>query len=75
MGGGQLVTCRVSFPAENAVLYQNYKEKALDIDSDEELEPKEQKSDEKIVIHHKPLRSTWSQLSAVSVYLLFYLWG
>lgn len=57
------------FLAENAVLYQNYKEKALDIDSDEESEPKEQKSDEKIVIHHKPLRSTWSQLSAVSVYL------
>ncbi|XP_044801583.2 rho guanine nucleotide exchange factor 26 isoform X4 [Bubalus bubalis] len=51
---------------ENAVLYQNYKEKALDIDSDEESEPKEQKSDEKIVIHHKPLRSTWSQLSAVT---------
>nr|XP_006202888.1 rho guanine nucleotide exchange factor 26 [Vicugna pacos]XP_015093483.1 rho guanine nucleotide exchange factor 26 [Vicugna pacos] len=50
---------------ENAVLYQNYKEKALDIDSDEESEPKEQKSDERIVIHHKPLRSTWSQLSAV----------
>ncbi|XP_038444819.1 rho guanine nucleotide exchange factor 26-like [Canis lupus familiaris] len=50
---------------ENAVLYQNYKEKALDIDSDEESEPKEQKSDEKIVIHHKPLRSTWSQLSAM----------
>ncbi|ELW65179.1 Rho guanine nucleotide exchange factor 26 [Tupaia chinensis] len=49
---------------ENAVLYQNYKEKALDIDSDEESEPKEQKPDEKIVIHHKPLRSTWSQLSA-----------
>uniref|UniRef100_A0A8C3YN18 Rho guanine nucleotide exchange factor 26 n=1 Tax=Catagonus wagneri TaxID=51154 RepID=A0A8C3YN18_9CETA len=50
---------------ENAVLYQNYKEKALDIDSDEESEPKEEKSDDKIVIHHKPLRSTWSQLSAV----------
>ncbi|XP_004834539.1 rho guanine nucleotide exchange factor 26 isoform X1 [Heterocephalus glaber] len=50
---------------ENAVLYQNYKEKALDIDSDEESEFKEQKSEEKIVIHHKPLRSTWSQLSAV----------
>ncbi|KAM9604797.1 rho guanine nucleotide exchange factor 26 [Trichechus inunguis] len=50
---------------ENAVLYQNYKEKALDIDSDEESEPKGQKSDEKIVVHHKPLRSTWSQLSAV----------
>ncbi|XP_044288662.1 rho guanine nucleotide exchange factor 26 isoform X2 [Varanus komodoensis] len=50
---------------ENAVLYQNYKEKALDIDSDEEEEFKEQKSDEKIVIQYKPLRSTWSQLSAV----------
>ncbi|XP_025920922.1 rho guanine nucleotide exchange factor 26-like [Apteryx rowi] len=50
---------------ENAVLYQNYKEKALDIDSDEESEPREQKSDEKIVVHYKPLRSTWSQLSIV----------
>ncbi|XP_064020919.1 rho guanine nucleotide exchange factor 26 isoform X2 [Pogoniulus pusillus] len=50
---------------ENAVLYQNYKEKALDIDSDEESEPQEQKSDEKVVFHHKPLRSTWSQLSVV----------
>ncbi|XP_026557434.1 rho guanine nucleotide exchange factor 26 isoform X3 [Pseudonaja textilis] len=50
---------------ENAVLYQNYKEKALDIDSDEDVESKEQKSDEKIVIQYKPLRSTWSQLSVV----------
>ncbi|NXC17589.1 ARHGQ factor, partial [Corythaeola cristata] len=50
---------------ENAVLYQNYKEKALDIDSDEESEPREQKLDEKIVFHYKPLRSTWSQLSVV----------
>ncbi|XP_030350320.1 rho guanine nucleotide exchange factor 26 [Strigops habroptila] len=50
---------------EDAVLYQNYKEKALDIDSDEEPEPREQKSDEKIVFHYKPLRSTWSQLSVV----------
>uniref|UniRef100_A0A8C0EUW2 Rho guanine nucleotide exchange factor 26 n=1 Tax=Bubo bubo TaxID=30461 RepID=A0A8C0EUW2_BUBBB len=50
---------------ENAVLYQNYKEKALDIDSDEESEPREQKSDEKVVFHYRPLRSTWSQLSIV----------
>ncbi|XP_070609582.1 rho guanine nucleotide exchange factor 26 isoform X2 [Erythrolamprus reginae] len=50
---------------ENAVLYQNYKEKALDIDSDEDVESKDHKSDEKIVIQYKPLRSTWSQLSAV----------
>lgn len=69
------MTYLVCFPEENAVLYQNYKEKALDIDSDEESEPKEQKPEEKIVIHHKPLRSTWSQLSAVSVcILLFHLW-
>lgn len=50
---------------ENAVLYQNYKEKALDIDSDEESEPREQRSDEKTVFQYKPLRSTWSQLSVV----------
>ncbi|KAM7159929.1 rho guanine nucleotide exchange factor 26 isoform 2-T2 [Macrochelys suwanniensis] len=50
---------------ENAVLYQNYKEKALDIDSDEDSESKEQKSEERIVIQYKPLRSTWSQLSVV----------
>lgn len=55
------------FFIENNVLYQNYKEKALDIDSDEESEPREQKSDEKIVFHYKPLRSTWSQLSVVSI--------
>ncbi|NXM02648.1 ARHGQ factor, partial [Tyrannus savana] len=50
---------------ENAVLYQNYKEKALDIDSDEEPEPREQKADDKVVFQYKPLRSTWSQLSVV----------
>lgn len=42
----------------------------MDIDSDEDSEPKEQKTDEKIVVQYKPLRSTWSQLSVVSVYLL-----
>ncbi|XP_078524050.1 rho guanine nucleotide exchange factor 26 [Lissotriton helveticus] len=50
---------------ETAVLYQNYKEKALDIDSDEEAESRERKSDERIVIQYRPLRSSWSQLSAV----------
>lgn len=49
---------------ENAVLYQNYKEKALDIDSDEEADNKEPKED-LIVVLYKPLRSTWSQLSVV----------
>ncbi|XP_063772176.1 rho guanine nucleotide exchange factor 26 [Pseudophryne corroboree] len=49
---------------ENAVLYQNYKEKALDIDSDEDNDSKEPK-EERIIIEYKPLRSTWSQLSVV----------
>ncbi|KAM9317473.1 rho guanine nucleotide exchange factor 26 [Gastrophryne carolinensis] len=49
---------------ENAVLYQNYKEKALDNDSDEDAEPKEPKED-RIIVEYKPLRSTWSQLSVV----------
>lgn len=44
---------------ENAVLYQNYKEKALDVDSEEESESKEQKVDKKSV------QCSWSQLSAV----------
>ncbi|XP_077344279.1 rho guanine nucleotide exchange factor 26 [Lithobates pipiens] len=49
---------------ENAVLYQNYKEKALDNDSDEDAESKEPKED-RIIVQYKPLRSTWSQLSVV----------
>ncbi|CAH2247234.1 rho guanine nucleotide exchange factor 26 [Pelobates cultripes] len=49
---------------ENAVLYQNYKEKALEIDSDEDADSKEHKED-RIIIEYKPLRSTWSQLSVV----------
>ncbi|XP_068137008.1 rho guanine nucleotide exchange factor 26 [Hyperolius riggenbachi] len=48
---------------ENAVLYQNYKEKALDNDSDEDPESKEPK--DRIIVEYKPLRSTWSQLSVV----------
>ncbi|XP_014344125.1 rho guanine nucleotide exchange factor 26 isoform X2 [Latimeria chalumnae] len=50
---------------EHAVLYQNYKEKALHNDSDEDTEAKEQKGDEKIIVQYKPLQSTWSQLSTV----------
>ncbi|KAM5165398.1 rho guanine nucleotide exchange factor 26 [Mantella aurantiaca] len=49
---------------ENAVLYQNYKEKALDNDSDEDAESKEPKED-RIIVEYRPLRSTWSQLSVV----------
>ncbi|KAG2462922.1 ARHGQ factor, partial [Polypterus senegalus] len=48
---------------EDAVLYQNYKEKALENDSDEDLEMKEPKSEDRIIVQYRPLRSTWSQLS------------
>ncbi|XP_078060921.1 rho guanine nucleotide exchange factor 26-like isoform X2 [Mustelus asterias] len=57
---------------ENAVLYQNYKEKGLTLnngDSDDETDPivqaEEQKSDDRIIVQFKPIRSSWSQLSVV----------
>ncbi|XP_067851024.1 rho guanine nucleotide exchange factor 26-like [Heptranchias perlo] len=57
---------------ENAVLYQNYKEKALtlnngdsDEDSDQNVQAEGQKSDERIIVEFKPIRSSWSQLSEV----------
>ncbi|XP_048397482.1 rho guanine nucleotide exchange factor 26-like isoform X2 [Stegostoma tigrinum] len=57
---------------ENAVLYQNYKEKALtlnngdsDEDADQNVQTAGQKSDERIVVQFKPIRSSWSQLSEV----------
>ncbi|XP_078266638.1 rho guanine nucleotide exchange factor 26-like isoform X1 [Rhinoraja longicauda] len=56
----------------NAVLYQNYKEKALtlnngdsDEDSDQSGQSEEQKSEEKIVVQFRPIRCSWSQLSVV----------
>ncbi|XP_066565588.1 rho guanine nucleotide exchange factor 26 isoform X1 [Amia ocellicauda] len=60
-----LPTQRTFDSEEDEVLYQNYKEKALHNDSDEDAEPKEQKSDERIVVQYKPLRSMWSQLTVV----------
>uniref|UniRef100_UPI00398F28EE rho guanine nucleotide exchange factor 26-like n=1 Tax=Pristiophorus japonicus TaxID=55135 RepID=UPI00398F28EE len=57
---------------ENAVLYQNYKEKALtlnngdsDEDSDQNGQAEGQKSDDRIIVQFKPIRSSWSQLSVV----------
>ncbi|XP_006902162.1 PREDICTED: rho guanine nucleotide exchange factor 26 [Elephantulus edwardii] len=56
-----------TFDEEENAMCQNYKEKALGSDSDEEEESREQKSEEKIVIHPKPLRPTWGQLWAVKM--------
>uniref|UniRef100_A0A8C1VT08 Rho guanine nucleotide exchange factor 26 n=1 Tax=Cyprinus carpio TaxID=7962 RepID=A0A8C1VT08_CYPCA len=47
------------------VLYQNYQEKALHNDSDEDAEPKHPQPDESIVVQYKPIRTSWSQLSVV----------
>lgn len=53
------------FSTEDEVLYQNYQEKALHIDSDEDAESREPKADERIVVQYKPIRTSWSQLSVV----------
>uniref|UniRef100_A0A672P0R0 Rho guanine nucleotide exchange factor 26 n=1 Tax=Sinocyclocheilus grahami TaxID=75366 RepID=A0A672P0R0_SINGR len=50
---------------EEEVLYQNYQEKALHNDSDEDTEPKELQPIEGIVVQYKPIRTSWSQLSAI----------
>ncbi|KAI1893878.1 hypothetical protein AGOR_G00128190, partial [Albula goreensis] len=50
---------------EDEVLYQNYKEKALHNDSDEDAESREPKPDDRIVVQYKPIRTSWSQLSVV----------
>ncbi|XP_073671805.1 rho guanine nucleotide exchange factor 26-like isoform X1 [Paramisgurnus dabryanus] len=50
---------------EDEVLYQNYQEKALHNDSDEDAEPKEPQPDNGIVVQFRPIRTSWSQLSVV----------
>ncbi|XDV29361.1 hypothetical protein PO909_032498 [Leuciscus waleckii] len=53
---------------EEEVLYQNYQEKALHNDSDEDTEPKQPQPDEGIVVQYRPIRTSWSQLSVVRNY-------
>uniref|UniRef100_A0A4W5L900 DH domain-containing protein n=1 Tax=Hucho hucho TaxID=62062 RepID=A0A4W5L900_9TELE len=45
-------------------LYQNYQEKALHNDSDED-QSREPKPDDRIVVQYRPIRTSWSQLSVV----------
>lgn len=54
--------------SEDEVLYQNYQEKALHNDSDEDTEPKQPQPDKGIVVQYKPIRTSWSQLSVVRNY-------
>lgn len=47
-------------------LYQNYQEKALHNDSDEDADSRQPKPDNGIVVQYRPIRTSWSQLSVVS---------
>uniref|UniRef100_A0A8C5HWC2 Rho guanine nucleotide exchange factor 26 n=1 Tax=Gouania willdenowi TaxID=441366 RepID=A0A8C5HWC2_GOUWI len=51
--------------AQQGELYQNYQEKALHNDSDEDAESREAKPDNGIVVQYRPIRTSWSQLSVV----------
>lgn len=46
-------------------LYQNYQEKALHNDSDEDADSRGPKPDNGIVVQYKPIRTSWSQLTVV----------
>ncbi|XP_041733725.2 rho guanine nucleotide exchange factor 26-like isoform X2 [Coregonus clupeaformis] len=58
-----LITQR-TFDSEEEELYQNYQEKALHNDSDED-QFKEAKPADRIVVQYRPIRTSWSQLSVV----------
>lgn len=57
--------CVCILATEDEVLYQNYQEKALHNDSDEDAEARGPKADDRIVVQYKPIRTSWSQLSVV----------
>ncbi|KAK0144782.1 Rho guanine nucleotide exchange factor 26 [Merluccius polli] len=54
-----------TFDSEEEELYQNYQEKALHNDSDEEAEASRPQPDDRIVVQYRPIRTSWSQLSVV----------
>ncbi|XP_029922350.1 rho guanine nucleotide exchange factor 26 [Myripristis murdjan] len=61
----KLLTSQRTFDSEEEELYQNYQEKALHNDSDEDAESREPKPDNGIVVQYRPIRTSWSQLSVV----------
>uniref|UniRef100_A0A8C5C0S6 Rho guanine nucleotide exchange factor 26 n=1 Tax=Gadus morhua TaxID=8049 RepID=A0A8C5C0S6_GADMO len=54
-----------TFDSEEEELYQNYQEKALHNDSDEDAEASVPQPDDRIVVQYRPIRTSWSQLSVV----------
>ncbi|XP_068172652.1 rho guanine nucleotide exchange factor 26-like [Antennarius striatus] len=61
----KVLTTQRTFDSEEEELYQNYQEKALHNDSDEDSCSREAKPDSGIVVQFRPLRTSWSQLSVV----------
>ncbi|XP_037830030.1 rho guanine nucleotide exchange factor 26 isoform X2 [Kryptolebias marmoratus] len=58
------LTSQRTFDSEEE-LYQNYQEKALHNDSDEDADSRQPKPDNSIVVQYRPIRTSWSQLSVV----------
>lgn len=61
----KVLTSQRTFDSEEEELYQNYKEKALHNDSDEDADSRGPKPDNGIVVQYRPIRTSWSQLSVV----------
>ncbi|XP_045929090.1 rho guanine nucleotide exchange factor 26-like isoform X2 [Micropterus dolomieu] len=61
----KILTSQRTFDSEEEELYQNYQEKALHDDSDEDADSREPKPDNGIVVQYRPIRISWSQLSVV----------
>ncbi|XP_069390207.1 rho guanine nucleotide exchange factor 26 [Paralichthys olivaceus] len=61
----KVLTIQRTFDSEEEELYQNYKEKALHNDSDEDADSREPSADNGIVVQYRPIRTSWSQLSVV----------
>ncbi|XP_037533462.1 rho guanine nucleotide exchange factor 26 [Nematolebias whitei] len=61
----KVLSSQRTFDREEEELYQNYQEKALHNDSDEDADSRGPKPDDGIVVQYRPLRASWSQLSVV----------
>ncbi|XP_029026611.1 rho guanine nucleotide exchange factor 26-like [Betta splendens] len=61
----RVLTIQRTFDSEEEELYQNYQEKALHNDSDEDADSRQPKPDNGIVVQFRPIRTSWSQLSVV----------
>uniref|UniRef100_A0A8D3AK96 Rho guanine nucleotide exchange factor 26 n=1 Tax=Scophthalmus maximus TaxID=52904 RepID=A0A8D3AK96_SCOMX len=61
----KVLTSQRTFDSEEEELYQNYQEKALHNDSDEDADSRDSAGDRGIVVQYRPIRTSWSQLSVV----------